>query len=180
MYKDKYKPNSRQFPRVPIERRTYAFLIDFILVWLISSVAGNNWFLELLLFILAWLILRVVVVEKNKGQSLGRWALDIRIIDARLNRTPPVMSLAKRELILSLAAFLAMIGLKVNFANPISLFILTSPLLIDGATALGDEQYYRTFHDRLSGTQIIGTRRGFSLDLRLKKLINEFKRSRLK
>jgi uncharacterized RDD family membrane protein YckC len=174
------KPTSRRFPRVPFERRTYAFLIDFILVWLISSIAGNNWLLELLLFTFAWLVLRVVVVDRNKGQSLGRWALDMRIIDPRSNKTPGIATLAKREGILGLAAFFAMIGLKVNFANPISLFIFISPLFADGATALGDEEYSRTFHDRFSQTLIIGTRRGFSLDLRIKKLINEFKRSRRK
>jgi uncharacterized RDD family membrane protein YckC len=174
------KPNPKRLPRVPLERRAYAFLIDFILVWLVSSVADKNWFLELVLFIFAWLITRVVVVDRNKGQSLGRWALDMRIIDPRLNRSPSMLDLTKREGLLGLAAFLAMIGLKINFANPISLFIFVSPLFADAAMALGDEEYYRTFHDRLSQTQIVGTRRGFSLDLRVKKLINEFKRSRRK
>jgi hypothetical protein len=36
--------------------------------------------------------------------------------------------------------------------------------------AIGDEQLNRAFHDRIGGTIVIPTRRGFSLDLRLRRL----------
>ncbi|MGK7876948.1 MAG: RDD family protein [Xenococcaceae cyanobacterium] len=167
------KPVYRRFPKVPIERRTAAFLIDFVTVWLVSSLAGIA--LQWLVFILAWLALRVLVVEKNQGQSLGRWALDMKVIDARFNKIPGLVALAKREGIICFGAFLAMIGLNINFRNGISMLLLISPLLADCGFAFADEQLSQAFHDRIAQTIVIQTRRGFSLDLRLKKLLAQLK-----
>ena len=164
---------SRRFPKVPLERRAYAFLIDFLSVWLLSSFAGPA--LQWLVFIVAWLTLRVIVVEKNKGQSLGHWALDMKVIDARFNKIPGLLELGKREGILGLAALLAMLGLNINFRNAISMILLISPLLADCGMALADEERNQAFHDRQAGTVVIQTRRGFSLDLRLKKWVSELK-----
>ncbi len=158
----------RQYPKVPLERRAYAFLLDFVTVWLTSSFfSGMS---QVFVFLIAWFALRVVLVEKNQGQSLGRWAFDMRIIDLRYNFTPGLAALSKREAILGLCALLAMIGLNINLKNPLSLLILITPLLIDCGMALGDEQSFLAFHDRMAQTVIIQSRRGFSLDLRLKKL----------
>lgn len=168
MYFD--EPSPPRFPKVPLERRAYAFLIDFVTVWLISSMAAQNWFFQALVFIFTWFILRVIVVEKNKGQSLGRWALDMKVIDGRFRRIPCLADLAKREAILSLASAIAMIGLNINFANVLSLILLLCPLLADGGFALADEQFQQAFHDRIAGTLVIQTKRGFSLDIRLRKL----------
>lgn len=165
-------PPVRQFPKVPFERRFYAFLIDFVLVWIVSSLVTNI-FLEFLAFALLWLILRVLVVDRNRGQSLGRWALDMKIKDARFKRRPPFFSLFKREAIICVAAFLAMIGLKVTFLHPMTTLLLIAPLSIDGGIAIGDEEFNQAFHDRIADTIIIQTQRGFSLDLRLKKLFKE-------
>jgi uncharacterized RDD family membrane protein YckC len=162
----------RRFPKVPIERRVYAFLIDFVLVWVISSLVTNIFF-EFLTFVFTWFILRVVVVDRNQGQSLGRWALDIRVKDAKFNKIPPLVSLCKREGIICLAAFLAMIGLKINFYNLLSMLLLVTPLLIDGGIAVSDEEFNQAFHDRIAQTVMIQTRRGFSLDLRLRRLVKE-------
>jgi uncharacterized RDD family membrane protein YckC len=166
----------RRFPKVPIERRVYAFLIDFVLVWIISSLVTNI-FLEFLTFCFLWFILRVVVVDRNHGQSLGRWALDMKVLDAGFNKIPPIASLLKREGIICVAAFLAMIGFKINFLNLLSMLLLIAPLLIDCGMAITDEELNQAFHDRWSETIIIQSKRGFSLDLRLKKLITEVKRS---
>ncbi|ACK69064.1 RDD domain containing protein [Gloeothece citriformis PCC 7424] len=173
MYLD--DPSSRRFPKVPIDRRAYAFLIDFVSVWLISSVVGAAWFLQLLVFIITWLILRVIVVEKNKGQSLGRWSLDMKIIDGRFRRIPGIVELAKREGILGLEAAIAMIGLNLAFINPLSTLLLVSPLLVDCGLAIGDEEFNQAFHDRFAGTLMIQTQRGFSLDLRLRRVWWEVK-----
>lgn len=163
----------RRFPKAPVERRAYAFLIDFVTVWLLSSFVGVA--LQWLVFILAWLALRVIVVEKNKGQSLGHWALDIKVVDARFNKIPDLVTLAKREGIVGLAAMLAMIGLTINFRNGISMLLLITPLLADFGVALSDEEMNQAFHDRISETIVISTRRGFSLDLRLKKVFAKIK-----
>jgi uncharacterized RDD family membrane protein YckC len=164
----------RRFPKVPIERRAYAFLIDFVAVWLVSSFfAGID---QAIVFIVAWFCLRVILVENNKGQSLGSWALDMKVIDVRLERIPGVLELSKREAIVGFAALLAMIGLNINFQNGLSMILLVSPLIADCSVALADEQLNQAFHDRVAGTIVIQTKRGFSLDLRLKKLWLEFKR----
>ncbi|AUC60041.1 hypothetical protein AA637_02225 [Cyanobacterium sp. HL-69] len=163
-------------PKAPPERRTYAFLVDFILVWLISSLVTNV-FAEFLVFVLLWLVLRVIVVDKNQGQSLGRWAFDLKIIDAELSRRPSLLSLTKREGIISIVSFLAMIGLKINFQNFISLLLFLIPIIIDGFTALTDEDYNQALHDRISNTIIVQTKRGYSLDLRIKKWTKEAQRA---
>jgi uncharacterized RDD family membrane protein YckC len=174
MYQEKLP--YRQFPKVPLERRIYAFLIDFVIIWIISSLVTDI-FLEFLTFCLLWFILRIVVVDRNRGQSLGRWALDIKIKDARFNKIPPIVSLFKREGIICLASFLAMIGLNEAFTHPISTLLLISPLLIDGGLVITDEELNQAFHDRIAQTIVIQTQRGFSLDLRLKKLFKEVKRN---
>jgi uncharacterized RDD family membrane protein YckC len=177
MYRNQYseEPQPRRLPKVPIDRRAYAFLIDFVTVWLVSSFAGAAWVLQFFVFIVVWFILRVVVVEKNKGQSLGRWALDMKVIDLRLKRIPGITELAMREGIVGLSAALTMIGLNYTFPNPLSMILLSSFLLADCGMALGDEQSSQAFHDRISKTAIIPSKRGFSLDLRLKQLWREVK-----
>ena len=165
--------DEKPLPQVPLDRRAYAFLIDFVLVWIMSSLVNNS-FLRFLLFMLCWFMLRVIVVDKNYGQSLGRWALDMKIIDGRFyRRIPPLVSLAKREGILGFTAFLAMVGL--NSFNLLWLISLVTPLLVDCGIALGDDQYSQTLHDRLANTMIIESRRGFSLDLRLRQWTREIK-----
>ncbi|MDV3000623.1 MAG: hypothetical protein N5P05_002229 [Chroococcopsis gigantea SAG 12.99] len=165
----------RRFPKVPIDRRAYAFGIDFVTVWFLSSFAGVNWAVKLLVFLFCWLLLRVVVVDKNKGQSLGRWALDMKVINLRFRRVPTLIDLAKREVIVGGCAGLAMLGLNAAFNNPLSFLILCSFLLVECGLAIGDEKYGQAFHDRVTGTVIIGTRRGFSLDIRMKQLWWTFK-----
>lgn len=169
-----YQSMERRFPKVPIERRMYAFLIDFVLVWIISSII-TNLFLEFFTFCFIWFILRVVVVDRNHGQSLGRWALDIKVLDARFNKIPSIVSLVKREGIICLVAFASMIGFKLSFFNLLSALLLIAPLLIDAGIAITDEEFNQAFHDRFAQTIIIQTRRGFSLDLRTKKLITDIR-----
>ncbi|HEY9709525.1 MAG TPA: hypothetical protein V6D48_15075, partial [Oculatellaceae cyanobacterium] len=81
----------------------------------------------------------------------------------------------KREGILGGCALLAMIGLGIGLTNPISLLVLTAPLAADCGMALGDSDAQQAFHDRIAKTFIIQTRRGFSLDIRLKKLVAQMK-----
>jgi uncharacterized RDD family membrane protein YckC len=170
------KPVYRRFPKVPLERRAWAFLIDFVTVWLISSL-GVGLLVQWLIFIVTWFCLRVVVVDRNHGQSLGRWALDMKLLDARCNKIPRFSDLIKREAILGSLALLAMIGLNINFRNALSMIILISPLLADAFTAAADEEFNQAFHDRLAETLVIQSRRGFSLDLRLKKIVAQIRQN---
>jgi uncharacterized RDD family membrane protein YckC len=165
----------KRFPKVPLERRAYAFLLDFVLVWLLSSFT-QGFFVQAMVFLGCWFGLRVVLVERNQGQSLGRWAFDMKVIDLRLRRVPGILELSKREGILGLASFLAMLGLNINFMNAISMLLLIAPLIFDCGFALSDEAFNQAIHDRVGGTAIIRAKRGFSLDLRLKKWWYEIKR----
>lgn len=160
-------PSQGQFPRVPLERRAYAYLLDFVAVWLLSSLA-TGW-LQDLIFLALWWALRVVVVVSNQGQSLGAWAFDLKVMNLRFRRLPSVLDLSKREGILGGFSLLAMIGLKINFLNAISMLLFLVPLAIDAGLALGDENMNQALHDRLAGTVVIRCKRGFSLDLRLKR-----------
>ena len=171
-------PSYRRFPKVPVDRRAYAFLLDFVTVLFLSSFFKG--LVKDLVFLVIWLILRVIVVEKNKGQSLGSWSFDIKVIDLRFLRVPGLKELTKREAILGFAAMLAMVGLNINFKNGLSMLIFITPLIIDCGLAIGDEEYNQAFHDKISNTIVIQTKRGFSLDLRLKKIIKEKIQSRQK
>lgn len=168
------KPVPRRFPKVPIDRRFFAFLIDFVAIWFISSFV-TNWFIQGLVFLFTWFALRVVVVEKNHGQSLGRWALDMKILELRTRRIPDLLSLVKREGITGGAAVLAMAGFNLFFSSALSTILLVLPLAVTCGIAIADEQYQQALHDKVAGTVIIETRRGFSLDLRLKKIVADLR-----
>ena len=172
MYGD--EPENSDFPKVPFERRTGAFLIDFMTVWFLSSFFGA---FQWLIFLLAWLGMRVVLVDKNQGQSLGRWALDVKVMDFRYTRMPELISLTKREGLVGFAAMLAMYGWQINFVDPLSMLLLNVPLLVDCLAALVDEDFNQALHDRFTDTMMVPSPRGFSLDLRLKKIFAELKRN---
>jgi len=173
MYNEKPQPRQR-LPIVPLDRRAFSFLIDFAAVWFTCSFITVS-LIRWVIFILTWLALRVIAVEKNQGQSLGRWALDMKIIELRSRRIPDLMSLSKREGIVGGSALIAMIGLDMFFVNPFSTLILVCPLLVVCGFAVSDQEYQQALHDRVAGTVIVETRRGFSLDLRLQKIVAEIR-----
>ena len=158
-----------RFPHAPLERRAYAYLLDFVLVWLLSSLAGG--ILEFVIFTAAWFGLRVVVPSVNQGQSLGTWAFDLKVINLRFRRLPGLLELSKREGILGLASFLAMVGFNINFRNGISFLLFIAPLAADCGFALTEDGFKQAFHDRIAETVVIASRRGFSLDLRAKQFV---------
>jgi uncharacterized RDD family membrane protein YckC len=170
MYDD--TPPSRRFPRVPFSRRIYAFAIDFAVVGLISSLA-MNWFARGFIFFVAWLGLRVAFVSRNQGQSIGAWAMDMKVLSLRFRRIPDLVTLSRREVILGGCATLAMLGLDVAFVNAFSTLLLVSPLCADCGVAFADEEYNQAFHDRFADTVVVQTKRGFSLDLRVRRLLDE-------
>ena len=178
MYDDyKPEPDYRRYPRVPLDRRVGAFAIDFLSIWFISSFFATNLFFQWLVFLPAWFILRVIIVDKNQGQSLGRWALDMAVIDPRFDRLPELLALVKREAILGCASALAIAGLQINVRNGLTMLLLLTPLAVDCSLALLDEANNLAFHDRVAETFMIQTERGFSLDLRLKKIFGQIQRS---
>lgn len=167
-----------RFPRVQIWRRGVAFGIDFFVVWLLSSLLGGGLpgfqFAQVVVFVLAWFGLRVLVVYRNQGQSLGRWALDMKVFDAQLGKLPGLQALCKREAITGFCTLLAAIALS-NLTNA-GFILLVVPLAIDCAIALS-ESNRQAFHDRIARTIIIPSRRGFSLDLKMERLLAQVRSS---
>lgn len=173
------EPAFSRFPKAPIWRRGVASAIDFAVVWLLSSILAANrpgsQAVQVFVFIIAWLGLRVLLVAKNQGQSLGHWALDMKIVDAKLSKVPGLAELAKREGVIGLAAILIMIALGNLFSYP-GLLAFLIPLIADCAFAFTDPTRRQTLHDRLARTMVISTHRGYSLDLKIKKLFAQARR----
>lgn len=158
-------------PRVPLERRIAATAIDAVAIALFSTLLGPA--AQPVLFLLLWWALRVVVVVNNRGQSLGRLAMDIKVLDGRSRRVPTVLDLSKREGALGFAFWLAFwsLGPLAN-ANPTGLLTIT-PVAVDLAVLALDNERRQALHDRLGNTILTQTRRGFSLDIKVKRWVDQ-------
>lgn len=171
-----------RFPRVQIWRRGIAFGIDFVSIWLLSLVLGGNLpgfqIAQVVVFVLAWWAVRVLAVYNNQGQSLGRYALDMKVLDADSGRVPQLQVLLKREAVTGCGALLVAIALS-NLATNAGSILLVIPLAIDLSSAVSDTQRRQAIHDRIARTVIVSTRRGYSLDIKVKRLIAQV-RSRVR
>ena len=171
MSSDLVSPN---FPRVPLWRRFAALGIDILIANFLSAVVLSNGLARFVVFILLWLFLRIVLVAKNQGQSLGRWALNTKVVDTRSNQTPGILELSKREGILGVTVFLTLVGISHLWSGNAGILLFIVPLVVDGGAILFDtNRYPRTVHDRVSQTIVVGSRRGYSLDLKVRKWINQ-------
>jgi uncharacterized RDD family membrane protein YckC len=170
----------KQYPKVEFGRRGMALGTDFLCVWLVSSLLGTNslgiQFVQILIFAITWVIVRVIVPYNNQGQSLGRWAFDMKVRDVESGKIPDLQTLLKREGIVCLGALLASITLSNIIRNPTAI-LLVLPLAIDCGAALSDTQLKQTLHDRYARTMIVSSRRGYSLDLKVKRLVAKWQRN---
>lgn len=168
------EPITPRLPKVQIWRRGAALFIDYWIVSLFSSLATSSsepgvGVDEALLFLLLWLGMRVILVTMNQGQSLGRWALDMKVVDTRFARLPELVDLFKREGLMGIEVLFVHIGLEyIRPGSGIGLLLLL-PLAIDCSLVNTDPLARQAFHDRIAGTAIGATRRGYSLDLKVKR-----------
>lgn len=166
-----------RLPRVPPGRRGGALAIDFLLVWLLSSFFGPFW--QIPAYIGLWLAIRVFWVFRNQGQSLGRWALDMKVVDERYGRVPSLLTLVKREAIIGACTLFLVISantlIRPSGVLNGAVLLAVIPLLGDVGLAFGDVEKRQAFHDRIAGTIVVQTRRGYSLDLKLKRLVAQFR-----
>ncbi|NJR23038.1 MAG: RDD family protein [Richelia sp. CSU_2_1] len=161
-------------PKATIGQRAAAFCIDAIAVWLPSLLIGTNPIVHTIFFILLWMIMRVPVARKNQGQSLGRWAVNVKVVDPQLKRLPGVQELCKREAVLGTCAALAFAGIGGLTSTNAAVLLLLLPLAIDCSPAFTDtERFPQALHDRLAGTIVTGTRRGYFLDIKVKRLLDQ-------
>jgi len=165
-------------PKVSIGRRAAAFCIDVSAVGLPSLLLGTNFIVKAIIFVLLWLIMRVAIVRKNQGQSLGRWLLGMRVVDTKYQRTPAVQQLCKREALLGICTASYLVGLWANshyneyIDRPVMLLM---PLQFDAmfASVSQSKRFPRALHDRLGQTIVVGTRRGYCLHLKVRRLLNQ-------
>ncbi|MDY6938490.1 MAG: RDD family protein [Cyanobacteriota bacterium] len=164
-------PRDSQVPKAPLGRRGWAFAIDAIAVWFLSALLGGTSWAGAISFLVAWFGLRVILPLRNRAQSPGRWAFDLKLIDERYQGMPSFAELCKREAIAGFGAWLAVTGF-VNL-SPVNgaYLLLMVPLGIDCGIAFADPTEQLAFHDRVSGTLVVGSRRGYSLDLKVKKWV---------
>jgi uncharacterized RDD family membrane protein YckC len=172
------------YPKGTITRRAIALSIDFLGTWLISSLLGSNnlgiQFVQIFVFILAWLVFRVFIVYNNHGQSLGRWTVDLKVLALEngqiVNRVPQIQALLQREGILCFNTLLVSICLSNIIANPTAILLLL-PLVIDCGVAYSDPEMRQALHDRYAKTIIISSQRGYSLDLKIRRLVENLQRN---
>ncbi|MBD2357699.1 RDD family protein [Tolypothrix sp. FACHB-123] len=174
----------KYYPKAEIGRRGMALGLDFLGAWLLSSLLRNNnsgiQFIQILVFVIAWLILRVLVAYNNQGQSPGRWAFDLKVLEVEqgqiVGRIPQLLALVKRETITGVGALLISIALGNISTNPTAI-LLVLPLAIDCGAAFYDRQLHQALHDRYARTTIVSSRRGYSLDIKIKRLVENIQRN---
>jgi len=171
-------PAQRPVP-VPLWRRGAALGIDALVVGLISSVMGTAVFAQAVVYGLGWLGMRVVLVSRNQGQSLGRWAMDTRILDGIRGNMPTLQDLTKREGGLAIATFLAFWGISHLSPTTAWVLLLLVPLGIDAVFGLNNKPWGLTLHDRYARTCVVESPRGYSLDRKVQKLVADL-RDRMK
>jgi uncharacterized RDD family membrane protein YckC len=160
-----------QYIRVPLWRRGAALGIDIAAVGLVSSTLATGAIALFVIFLLLWLGLRVGLVSRNQGQSLGRWALDMKVVDANRGGTPDLKELTQREVIVGCGAALSWLGLLSLAPATAWALLLFLPLGLDLSLAVFDPEGQQALHDQLTKTRVVQTRRGYSLDLKIQKLL---------
>jgi uncharacterized RDD family membrane protein YckC len=174
-----FDPYPQRLPAPPPSKaqmwpRVAASTIDFLFAWLLSTVAitgdAKVQLGQWIIFAVFWMVFRVVVVVNNQGQSPGHWAMDLKVIDARSAQLPRIEALIKREAIAGGCCLLALIGFN---SGGLAVLALIIPLAIDNGTGLADPIRLQTIHDRWVNTAVVYTTRGYSLDLKLKKILTQ-------
>lgn len=166
------EPLYTRLPKVPIWRRACALFVDVLPVWLLSSLLTSNIVVDLIV----WLGLRVLVASRTHGQSLGHWAFDMKLVDERFGKTPSLLQLTKREGLTGLGVFLAILGFTNLRPTTAQYLLLMVPLALDCSLAYFDPLRKQAFHDRIAGTIVVATRRGYSLDIKVKKWVAQLRR----
>ncbi|MEM9136728.1 MAG: RDD family protein [Cyanobacteria bacterium P01_F01_bin.42] len=167
-----------QMPIADLRRRVGAAAIDFILVWLTSALIGSSLggaaFVYWVVFLGGWYALRVFIVLNNQGQSPGHWALDMKVVEEYSGRMPRQEWLLRREGAVGFVCSLFLVGLQGQNLGSL-IFVLALPLGVDFWMGSTDRRLRQTLHDRWGRTVVINTARGYSLDLKLTRRLNEFR-----
>lgn len=170
-----FEPAYTRYALAPILPRGAALGIDLLsctflgqLIEAIAFTTINGGIVGYAIFTGLWFFFRVLVVNKSAGQSFGRWLMSLRTIDGEYGKTASISALFWRELLLLVSLLFF-----INTATTTLVVFTWLPLVADSLFAQVDNQKRQTFHDRLGGTIVIYTRKGFDLDRKIMGLFGQ-------
>jgi uncharacterized RDD family membrane protein YckC len=169
-----FEPAYSRYPLATVNQRLGALIVDFLSCWFISELTVSILSIDpanplhLFIFISTWFVFRVFIAARAQGQSFGRWLISIRVIDAEYGKTAGLGAFMKREIFV----FICSIFLIKTITSTLIVFAWI-PFVADAAFAIVDNEKRQAFHDRISGTISIQTRKGFAIDEKLGKLFNQ-------
>ena len=169
-----FEPAYSRYPLASVNQRLGALIVDFLSCWFISelilsllSITSSSP-LRFVTFLVTWFLFRVLVAARAQGQSFGRWLMSIRVIDADFGKTAGFAAFLKREIFV----FICSLFLIETITSTLIVFAWI-PFAADAAFAIVDNEKRQAFHDRISGTISIQSRKGFAIDQKLGKLFNQ-------
>ena len=169
-----FEPAYSRYPLATVNQRLGALIVDFLSCWFISelilsvlSIASSSP-LRFVTFLVTWFLFRVLVAARSQGQSFGRWLMSIRVIDAEYGKTADFGAFFKREIFV----FVCSLFLIETITSTLIVFAWI-PFVADAAFAIVDNEKRQAFHDRVSSTISIQSRKGFAIDEKLGKLFNQ-------
>jgi uncharacterized RDD family membrane protein YckC len=169
-----FEPAYSRYPLASVNQRLGALIIDFLSCWFISELTlsllsvSSSSPLRFVTFLVTWFVFRVFIAARAQGQSFGRWLMSIRVIDAEYGKTADFGAFFKREIFV----FVCSLFLVETITSTLIVFAWI-PFVADAAFAIVDNEKRQAFHDRISSTISIQSRKGFAIDQKLGKLFNQ-------
>jgi uncharacterized RDD family membrane protein YckC len=168
-----FEPAYSRYALASVNQRLGALIVDFLSCWFMAELIlsllsiTTSTPLRLFTFIVTWFIFRVFVAARGQGQSFGRWLMSIRVIDAEFGKTASLGAFLKREIFVFACSLFLIETITSTF-----IVFAWIPFAADAAFAVVDNEKRQAFHDRLSRTISIQSRKGFQIDQKLGKLLN--------
>jgi len=172
-----FEPAYNRLQLAQVGQRIIASSIDLtaciFLAQLIEALLGVTgspvgWFI----FAVVWLVDRVLIAS-GQGQSIGRWLMSLRVVDQEFGKPAGLFELCRREILVFI--FLALVV--GAFSSPTAAIVFAVlPLIADVVVAIADQRKVQTLHDKLGGTIVIVTRKGFQLGQKLSKVFGQVSR----
>jgi uncharacterized RDD family membrane protein YckC len=165
-----FEPAYNRFSLAQMGQRVAASGIDIVVCLMLSSFLEALVGIDVvsgageLIFCFVWLFNRVLVPTKNQGQSVGRWAMNLRVVDVEFGKTANVVALARREATV-LIAMLIWIASLDSLTGAVILALI--PVVVDIAPAFVDIDRRQALHDKVGDTIVINSRKGFELERKL-------------
>jgi uncharacterized RDD family membrane protein YckC len=165
-----FEPAYNRFSLAQMGQRTAASGIDIVVCLMLSSLLEALLGIDVvsgggeLIFCFVWLFNRVLLTTKNQGQSVGRWSMNLRVVDTEFGKTANVIALLRREAAI-LVAMIIWIASLDSLTGAVILALV--PIVIDIAPAFVDIDRRQAIHDKIGDTIVINSRKGFELERKL-------------